>query len=122
MGTEIDWGKAGQMLANGSNFSEIAKELGTSRQVVRYHYVCARGKRTNTDIIAYPALRKWYVENKMTYMKIGEFLYPNATNKNSAFQSARNIFVGKVKVISIDAMIRLAEITGLSVQEMFRKE
>ena len=121
MDAEIDWGKAGQMLANGSNFAEIARELGTSRQTVHYHYVHARGKRANT-VIAYSALRKWRSENNMSYMKIGELLYPNARSKSSASQNARNIFVGKTKVISIDAVIRLAEITGLSVQEMFRKE
>ena len=119
-GKIVDWKEAGEMLANGCTFMEIAEHFGVSRQCIHQYYT--RGSKSrprNKHIIIYPAIRNWMKMHRESYYSLGRKLYPDVKVPGNTI---RLILIGDTRNVPIDTIKKLSEVTGMSFEEMFRTE
>lgn len=120
----VDWKEAGAMLAEGKNFSEIAEHFGVSRQSISQYYTKGNKglrKESYMDGIVYPNLRKWFIENRMTYSSFGAACFPDIKIQQ-AMMSARRILCGVANYFSLAQINAMSAVTGLTYEEMFQRE
>ena len=121
---KVNWEEATRMLLNGHNFAAIADRFGVTRQYVQQHYMADhRGHRTNKaeQNIIFPGIRQWFIDNKQTYASVGRKIFPEDVQQN-ATQKIRNFLVGNISHVEIDLLFKLSEVTGMTVDDMFRNK
>lgn len=76
MNTKFDIDRAAELYKSGISFSLIAKEIGSSVSVVRYHLMALGIHEVNKDKYEWPIeqMRKWYEDDGMTVEQIGNLL------------------------------------------------
>ena len=120
----VDWKEAGRMLVEGSTFTDIATRFGVSRQHIQQHYT--RGKKgrrpSGFGKIIYPALREWAVRQGKSYRSLEAVMFPDRPKNSASGQMLRNIMIGRTKAIPIEVIYTLCNATGMTFEEMFRKE
>lgn len=116
---KVDWKKAGEMLVNGSNFSEIARHFGVTRQYIHAHYVHGKpGRKPREKSVLYPMLMEWLARNNLSIHQ-----FPNMLNdgKNipGDYQRLLRVINGKTDYVLIKEINKIIQVTGLSYEELF---
>ena len=121
---KVNWEEATRMLLKGHNFAAIADHFGVTLQYIQSHYMSDhRGHRQNKaeQNIIFPGIRQWFIDNKQTYAGVGRKIFPEDTQIN-ATQKIRNFLVGNISRVDIEFLFKLSEVTGMTVDDMFRNK
>ena len=119
MEKKTDWAKAGEMILEGKSFQEIADYFGVTRQCIHYHFMGGGEDRKCYNDIVYPALREWFIGNRMTYAKFGALVFGKEYHRSVV--AAQRMLTGLTKRFTIDLLLKASEVTGMSFEEMFRR-
>ena len=115
---KVDWKKAGEMLVNGSNFSEIARHFGVTRQYIHAHYVGKPGRKPREKSVLYPMLMEWLAMNNLSIHQFSDMLN-DGNDKRGCYQRLLRVINGKTDYVLIKEINKIIQVTGLSYEELF---
>lgn len=125
--SKVDVIKAKEMLNNGVTFTDVAKHFGVSKQ--RIHQMLGKQKLScvvrGTKGMIYPNLKRWMIENEVTYKDLLERMGLSSCNvANTRLSKQLKKHEGEKESIGlrIDQIRKILEITGMSFEECFELE
>lgn len=115
---KVDWKKAGKMLCEGYNFTQIADALGVSKQYISAYYA-PRGRYKRITKTKYQGFDQYIKENQTNVKEIARELY--GTEEHKYYVKLARILNGKTKMLTIDEIRQFVNFTGMPFEELFRE-
>lgn len=130
---KVDWEEAIKMRRAGASYKEIADRFGASRQWIHSKMIKLlpneKDRRRGAEIynnIALPGMRKLFAENpRLTIAGMRRIIFMGTMNAGTTHKQTeliRRMINGKDVKITIDAIRRLLDFSGMTFEELFGRE